>query len=137
MLTWMKGARYEGSFKNDFMHGSGVFVTPEGLQIDGKWQMGRLEGKCTLKFPGSDPKQKDAKEVMLKYSAFFSSEASEMQFPEVSLAIPHPVALPTLGVNLSYHHKTVAGNVSAPPALPPQQPPQQGRQPMISPRSQV
>lgn len=50
-LVFTNGNRYEGSFKNNKFHGSGIFYFNNGVILEGKWNDGTLEGKCTMKIP--------------------------------------------------------------------------------------
>ena len=55
--TWPNGARYEGEYHNDLMHGKGTFWYPDGRRFSGEFKQGRSE---------DDPENGD-------YAAFINS----------------------------------------------------------------
>jgi hypothetical protein len=41
--TWPNGARYEGEYQNDLMHGKGTFWYSDGRRFSGEFKEGRCE----------------------------------------------------------------------------------------------
>ena len=62
--SWKNGASYNGAWKNDTMHGKGVYVYPKkskGYQLDGSFNNGVPNGKCEYYTSASTSYQTDWK----------------------------------------------------------------------------
>jgi 1-phosphatidylinositol-4-phosphate 5-kinase len=40
-MIWMNGARYDGSWRDDLMHGNGAMIYSDGTRSQGSWRDGK------------------------------------------------------------------------------------------------